>query len=450
MIAVAHIGLIVFIIFTEFVRKKEQAFDFFTIFNVFFCLLYPISVLMLMINGESSKLEVLYGSPSYIVNIQTTLAIFLGYFCVALGFNSKSAKLFGENITIKSRSNTHVIIYAVLLLLFSCIAIYIYGAQYGGILEALSKTILIRSNAVESGSLVFFKHFIRGSFLASYLLASLVLYFKHKPLKFILYPVFIFSVTVSFLAAMLSSGRGFLINYFLAFYLVYLLKTKKVLSWSFIPIVVLAGVFLINGKTFFLSLTALPDGLDAFWKTFNNFLYEEEASESGFSEFMNNFSYTIPSLDHAFEREYQMRLFIDWFYGFIYLIPERIFNITKPESISFYNTFYITGANDYEVPTGLLAFGVYSMWWPGLILVSFIFGWIGRYLQAICNKQFQKIHWAEFIYVFFVQIWIDIFMFGDPKVFVSAHFVSFLSIFLLLALTCKISWIKKNHKTYTI
>ncbi|ARV62584.1 hypothetical protein BZZ01_31660 [Nostocales cyanobacterium HT-58-2] len=448
MLSLAYLGLMVFIAFLEITRHKAKKIDFLTLFNITYCLMYPLPAFFLDAAWGNSS-EIWFNDTFYISNLQTALAIFAGYFLVIIGFSSKSAEKLGKNIVIKNRSKKTVIIYAIFLLLFACLSIYLYSLQYGGFLVALSKTNLIRAGAEEhTGGLLFFKRFLYCSFFASYLLGSYVIFNKIKKRRSFLITIFLISLIVSLIAFLLSGARAPLINFILVFYLGYVLKTEK-FSWVFVILVICVSAgFVFYGKIIFFSLTALPDGLSAvvnkFVETKNN-----QPDSGGFSFYglIKNFVYPVYSLDTAFTQVYQPRFFWDWFYGFASLIPEKLTGIQIPETISYDNTYYIVKTNEYSIQPGFLAFGVYCMSWPGLIVTCITFGWIGRYLQSILTNHLNKIFYIPFLYIFTAQMWLDFQILGSPQDFFQANFWAFLSIKFLLFFVDKISIMSYlNHK----
>ncbi|PPS39828.1 O-antigen polymerase [Chroococcidiopsis sp. TS-821] len=435
----AYLVLLALIVFIEIFREKSSKFDFLTLFNIYFALMYPLPAFLLAFDFANAASSLGAGISLYTNKLQTVLAIFVGYFLVVIGFYSKSAIAWGQKMSLKTRHNNSVLIYAVALLLFSSISIYVYGLQYGSFINALSQASLIRARAVEGGALVFFKHFTLFAMPASYLLASVVFFQKDKkinPLLILL--IFIFSVIVAVIAITLTGGRGYLINYFLCFYLVYILKNRKV-SWTFnIVFGIFAVFFLFYGKVFFFSLTALPQGFDAVVNTFVKTIESDSGSDFNFYQFMYNFQFPVHSLEVALHRDYELRWFVDILYAFASLIPQRLLGVVPPETIMYYNTQYIIGNNDFSIPTGFLAFGVYSLWWPGLFIVTFTYGWIGRYLQTMLIKYINQIFWMPFIYTTIAQIWMD-FLSSDPETFIQGYFAFLTGIGLLFILYSKIS-----------
>lgn len=452
MLAFTYLGLIIFILFIEVIRKKETSFDFLSLFSLVFTLCYPLPAFLLSVGLGTSELMI--AGKVYNGDLPTTVAIFLGYLVVVIGFSSSSAIALGKNIHIQPRTEQVLILLAIVLLLVGCGSIQIYSQQYGGLSVALSKTILIRSSAAsvgESGNLLFFKHLMFFTYFSSYLLGGFV--FNKKILRgnlliyFLLFNTFIASVVISFIASILGSSRASLIYYLVGFYLVYILKSKKIFSVATIPILIGIALFLVYGKTFFFSLTALPDGLDAVVARFVKSINSPASSSSegfNFYQFLANFSFPLYSLETSLNTNYQPRLFIDLINGFLSLIPERVFNIDKAPNISYYNTLYLAQTDAYEIPAGFLAFGIYSMSWLGLVIVCFIYGWVGRYLQTIFNSYMYSINWMPFLYVLTAQVWIDFQPSGDPQIFIQSYFWYLISIILLLLLGIKVSFISSS------
>lgn len=448
MLASAYLGLIFFIAFLEFTRKKENKFDFLTLFNVIFTLLYPLPAFILDADF-AARAELNFNSNLYISNSQTALAIFLGYFFVIIGFYSIDAQKYGKCVFIKSRSDNFVMGYAVLLLLFSCVSIQLYSSQYGNFLYAISNAGLIRAGAAEEegGALGFFKHLMLFSILSSYLLASFVISKRFWRWRLVLYTTFLISVVIAVITCLMEGSRIILITYFLVFYLVWVIKTGKLSLGFTIPFISVTFLFLLYGKSIAFSLTALPDGFVAVWERFQEYLSSQPDSGLNFYKFIANFVYPIHSLDAALNTHYEVRLFLDWLYAFATILPERLLNMEVPDTITVYNTEYIIGPAEYSIPPGFLAFGIYSMSWAGLMIVCWIYGWVGRYLQTILKNNIHTVPWIVFIYVLTAKLWIDFQTAGDPRVFIMFNLWCFLSIVPFFFISTKISIIKdKNQK----
>lgn len=448
MLAPAYLGLIVFIIFFEIYRKKSTVVDFLSLFNLGFLFTYPLSAFLLESNFGESRSKLMFNSELYKTSIEAAIAIFAGYFLVVLGFYSTSSQKLAKKITIKACTDKTLIIYAIFLLLFSCVSIQIYSSQYGGIDEALSNTMLIRSNALESGNLVFFKHFVLFCNFSSYLLAALL--FKSTSIKsrIFLWIILVVSVIISMLTFTLTAGRSNIIKYVVTFLLAYIIQHQKITFKTFnkiIPLLFVFIFFIIYGRTFFAVTGKITQGFDAVVDSFNYSVYEE-SDRFDFYEFMANFIYPFHSLNVALTKEYQWRLFSDFLYGIIAFLPEKLLNLTNlPKSISYDNTEYIVGTVDYGIPPGLLAFGIYSMSWFGLIILCLIYGWIARYVQTILINHLQKISWMGFIYAITIQVWVDFTFAGDFEVLLIGNLWFLLASIPLIFMFCKVYIYPQNR-----
>jgi hypothetical protein len=440
MAALSYLGLLCFMVCLELIRPKKGKWDFLTLGHLMFSLAYGIPGFLLEADFNNGSLEMNMGRPyTHTTNPQTIWAVWVGYLLMLLGFYSKSARLLGKQVFIKAKKKKYVFEYGVGLLLFASVAIFVYGAQYGGVLNAIANITLIRSNAgVDSGPLVFVKHFMYCSLFASYLVAAFAFSpTTNKLLKFVFIVVFIFSVIVAFLASTLSGGRAILIYYFFGFYLVYVLSGNRILTWSTLPMFAFGALFLLYGKEFFWSLSAVPNGFDAVVDRFIEAKNSKPSDGGGSNiyQLMSNFAFPVESLDTAFNEYYNFRLFVDWIYGVLSFIPEKVFSIKKENSISFFNTQYRLGeiGSSFEIPTGFLAFGVYSMSWTGLAIVTYVYGWIGRFVQTVVSRHINDNYWTKYLYVLTAQVWVDYQQSGDPRVFLVANFwyLTSLSIFLL-------------------
>lgn len=154
MIESIYLVLLFFIAWFEIARNKSLKIDFLTLFHIYYALLYPLPGLVLAIDYQNAVSPLGLRVASYSNNLQTSIAVFIGYFVILFGFYSKSATNFGKNIFITARKNDSIFIRYVMFLLFiGSLSIYIYGLQYGGVLIAIAQNSMIRARAVEGSTL---------------------------------------------------------------------------------------------------------------------------------------------------------------------------------------------------------------------------------------------------------------------------------------------------------
>lgn len=445
MLALAYLGLTLFILLVEIYRKKKLIFDFWSFFNLIFCLMYTLPAFIMSADLGIDEVEYSGRIKFNINDAQVLLAIFLGYFTILIGFHSASAKNIARQINISWHSDSKILKVAIFLLFFSCISVQIYASQFGGVMNAISQATLIRTSVAEGGIFVFFKHFMFLSLCASYLLAALIFYQKPKKHKLFLYTAFVISALCTVIGVTITGGRAHLIIYFFTFYLVKVITNRKIPWLLTISLLAPSILFILYGKAFFFSLSGIQDGFDAVQELFVAGMESQSEQSEGSSDLIGNFSYQLYSLKAALSVDYPQRLFIDWYYGIASFLPERLLNIEVPATISTLNTAYIVGTNEFTIPTGMFAFGIYSFSWSGLIFVCFVYGWTGNFLETIFYNHLNQSAWMPFLYVMVAQIWIDYFTSGDPGIFLFADFGYLLAIFILFVVGSKISIGKNNN-----
>jgi len=438
MLALAYLGFLFMMIFIEIIRPKKNAIDFLTLFNISFVLWYALPGFLVAFDPEHAISGEWLDLLTEKGKIETTLAIFIGYFLVLIGFYSSSAEKLAQGVAIESRNNSIIFIYAIGLLLFAWVSIYIYSAQFGGVSNAITQGLAVRGGLVETNEVAFFIRFVSAAGFSSYLLAAFAFTKKLKKGKLFTILLFIISVILSWISFMLKAGRYNVIYYLLGFYQIYVIKKKK-FPWFFTCIFIgFAAVFLVYGKNLFSSLSAIQDGSDAVVEQFNTSVGGNEQQTVSLYSFMDNFNYTFFSLAVSLSRDYDMRFFVDLIYGLVSIIPKRLTGIEVPETILYYNSVYMTGGFDVAIPTGFLAFGIYSMSWTGLILVCLTYGWSGGYLQAVLEKYNHQIFWMPYFYALMAQTWAGI-QGSDPETFFLAYFTFLMSTFFLFWLGTKLT-----------
>jgi hypothetical protein len=209
MLASAYLGLIIFIFFVEFNRRKILKPDFLTLFHIIYILLYPLPGFFLEADIGNSRYELSISDKIYISNVKTLVAVYIGYFFVLFGFFSGSAERLAKKVIIKSKGDKPIII--------SVLSIQIYGMQFGGVINALTNATLIRSSLLDSGPLLFFKHFMNYCFMSSYLFSYPLFFNKNYKDKLKNIWGLCLSFLSAFIATSITAGRAQFIYYLLVF-----------------------------------------------------------------------------------------------------------------------------------------------------------------------------------------------------------------------------------------
>ncbi|ABW29805.1 hypothetical protein [Acaryochloris marina] len=435
MILLAYLGLVIFIVIFELIRDKQTLIDFLSFFNVLFCLAFPLPGIFLLLSEHSNlNTSILKGTTINLNSFQVPLLIFLTYFFVAIGFHLDSATNSANRIYIKEKNSGHfVFTYALILLLISFSSIVVYSVQNGGLINAISNASLLRSTVIETPQFSLVKRFFLLSFMGSFLISSILFNDKSKGRSIQLLIIFIFSISISLLSFFLIATRANVLRYLLTFYLVYSIRKGKHSLGVVIFFITLLAIISSYGKEIFGSLIYLSDGIDAVTDNFQNSVDANIQSESDPSNVLDEFSAPFFSIFAATNSTYELRLLSDWFYGLASFLPDRIYE--APPTVSYYNTNFLVNTDKYEIPSGFISSCLYSMSWPGLIIFSLSYGWIGRFIQQVTYNHSLEIHWMQYIYVYSALVWSDYTIYADPKILLQTHFWFFISCFFLIVLS---------------
>ena len=448
MLSVAYLGLIIFIVSFELARKKDTKFDFLSLFHLFFILLYPLPgffITSLAGNYEIFDPNVIRLSVYDIqYSIQVPLAIFTTYFLVIFVYYSPSALKYGSIVNITPRSNTIFWIITVGILFLGLFAVAIYTAQYGGLVQAIADANFIRSGSVKRQALGFFIRLVYFNFFAAYLIASWLFIKQNQRKNLVLWLLFTLVMISSLISAFLVSARATMILALSNFYLAYILYRRKVALPVLIPVLIAIALFIVYGKILFYSLSGFSKGgYIEFVSRFQQASGQSNEEGSFITSLVKVFSYGFTSLYAASKEYYPLRLLGDWLYGIGSFLPDKLMRVDVPDTVSTNNTIYLAGNTDYEIPAGFIASCIYSWSWVGVVIFSFAYGWIGRYLQTILYRHLYKIFWVPFLYAAIAQAWCDFLASGDPRIFLQANFCLLVSLIFLLMFGVKIS-VNKN------
>ncbi|HEY9812348.1 MAG TPA: hypothetical protein V6D31_02235, partial [Candidatus Sericytochromatia bacterium] len=87
--------------------------------------------------------------------------------------------------------------------------------------------------------------------------------------------------------------------------------------------------------------------------------------------------------------------------------------------------------------------------WPGVLIVCYCYGWIGRYLQTILTRNMPDSPWIIYVYALTMQVWVDYQQSGDPRVFLVANFWYIMStLFLWLLVNQELLTPKNKSNVY--
>lgn len=223
--------------------------------------------------------------------------------------------------------------------------------------------------------------------------------------------------------------------YLLAFMLMYFLISKNAINLKklgvYSAITFLSVFFIQFGKQLFLSFSNILEGE----KISSVVAVNQKSFIDAFLGYFAHRTYSIETALIYIRDTNNLYWFKDNFNSLFFLIPERLTGISKPDSISFLNTQLIMGEYDSTVPPGILAYGVYSMWIPGMFMVAMFYGMVFAYLDKIYlrNKQNTLI---LIVVLPSIMVWTMYGSVGDVRIFINGciYILFFVMIMMILRL----------------
>lgn len=456
MIALFYFVLFIFIIIFELLRKKQRQFDYLTFFNIYFIGYYIYPAFMM----NANFLDYTSRYYRYLGNTQGTFKacalILLSYIIIVLSYlftrtknnknidfyandNKKEYSYLKQNLLIKKIN--------IFLVVIGIISFVIYGSMFGGVKQLLLYAGNIRGGLISAGgdgSLEFIRRFTVALMYPSYFLFNKYLVTKKDKTKLMI------SFVLAGVWLVSNAGRGAVLQYILILYLTYLLaKNKKINLRKFILLFAVIFIGINYLRPIFMSLMYLQDGFNVFWDEFLKISSTGRYVVGGMKDVLYNLAYylehkytsleiSIMAVDSGW---HNMNFFYEIIIAIVSIIPSKFIFFSKPDSIIFYNTLYITGNYESLIPPGYIALGYYSFSLVGVIIFSWLFGVIGKKL----NDYFSgiKFYSADILYVSVMFIWLDIFVAGELRQTLQRFFVL---IIVLIYFTFKYNGFMKKFK----
>src|SRR5699024_1341055 len=149
------------------------------------------------------------------------------------------------------------------------------------------------------------------------------------------------------------------------------------------------------------------------------------------NEFAHPYTSLISSL-YYLKETFDVRGVIDFYYGLISILPERLLGIESGESISYLNTFLIFHVQEGFYPPGLIGYFYYSLGVTGVILGSYYYTFLSNYFIIICRKHEQVHPIFNGLYIFFVISFCQYIMSGDPRVYIKSYFLFYMAFLIII------------------
>ncbi|WP_350016676.1 hypothetical protein ABNK63_03235 [Rhodanobacter sp. IGA1.0] len=325
-----------------------------------------------------------------------------------------------------------MLIFVWLCLILSTICIVVYSSQYGGLLAALKDAAMIRAGGGDDllqtdGNFLFLKYLIPVSAFSLLGLVALKVEYGYSNAVLV-----IICTIVVILGFLMMAGRNRFLGLGLALFILYFATLGPRAKFTPKRMLIIIGAIcvgyfvLLYGKQFFASMSA-----DSVSQAF-----EQRVANVGDGDnfkILQNFEHHYASIGAADAYVYDlsgMRYFIDVVNAPLSILPTRLVGMEKPVPISVYNTYMITGVYDSRIPPGLVAFGVYSLGYLGVLLVMAVYG----YLLALLDRALLQPGFRRIIVPWIIVTLVVSGGSGDPRVLMYALLPAFFASALVLPL----------------
>lgn len=357
-----------------------------------------------------SRYELFYG-----INIEPT---FLGFLCVLIFyfFFKFSNMIKVDNGIVQKfipNEKNKILRLSIYITLFSIVMFILYAILFGGISEVFKNISDIRSGfiATKTGQFDFLNKLYRCAPFALYITVSYI-YSKNSR------KILLFNFIVVILLAISTGGRGLMLQIFIILVMGQILSRNKSIKFRYL-------VLLASGLVFFVVLYRpiiissqfiSTNGIAYAWENFviqitESAKYNITSIWKIVGSLLDSFEHYQVSLETALrvvnDGVHNSNYFSEILYSIISVIPSKLLGISKPPTITYYNSMYISGVqNLIQVPSGIIAAAYYS---GGIIWVAFygiIFGVIGKkidrfYLGIKKHTTFANTYYVAILFFYF-------------------------------------------------
>ncbi|MCU9816213.1 O-antigen polymerase [Paraclostridium sp. AKS73] len=360
--------------------------------------------------------------------LSTLLLCALGYICIVAGFYYKNLVYFmlnKKNIKIDSEKyysidEKVVAISAIITFIISTASLCIYTIKLGGISNTLESAELYRMYGADQ---------ISGSFIKVFfplIIASCNLYYILKidnKSKNSYKIMFIITAIISLYYLLINAGRMPVFLFLATFIVFKILKDNK--SRYIVPILIIGiiGVKYLDVLFGYLAYGSSFTGIK---------IVENKTLIDSVKDFAIEFSFPYINVFNVVKfAEGSFRFFIDYIMSVIQFLPDLIFfklGFGSPVMLHEINT-----ANhqvNAGIPVDVISYGYYQIGIIGLIIHTFLFGVISRFLNNLSTRK------GNYIYIFLraklLILWGFNVMYSDIDTFIRGKLDLIIFIFIVL------------------
>ncbi|WP_281885450.1 O-antigen polymerase [Paenibacillus sp. YYML68] len=343
-----------------------------TFINLFFLvsyIIYPVSLWFY----EGRVIPWKYTSKDEISFTSNFFLIFIFYVFLILGFYVRFSK-YNTRLYLKIKQKIDPIKVAVILLILGILAFILFVISYGGLSYVIQNAGAIRGGYVERsnfGAIV--NLFTKNIYLSFWILLTIFITSNKNKLVLIL---LILSLSSSIAVGIIGAGRlDFLMIFIIAYFIIVSIKHKFYFRYL-ILILPLSLYTILFGKEIFGSIQYGYSGV------LNAIEYKREVVGGDlFSGIIQYFAHPFISIQASLDSTESYRFFSDFPYSFLFFL--KIFNLQVPETIVYYNTEFLSGIFESDIPAGVVAFSYYNLGILGIIIFGFVFGVVSKVIEDL-------------------------------------------------------------------
>ena len=468
--------LVVTIYIIQLKRYRFVSWDALDIMTLVFVMYYVFPILLIDLPGGIIERVKMQGGkvPNSYWHVPIIIGIF--YFSIWIGFNffekinERKLRLIPKKIGYKNNifnkykivilTSGHQlfirlsILIPTILTFVGLFAFFIRANDYGGVKKFFVYRNLIRLKLYDvakgMSSIEYLFPCVTISFLfffARFLYSKPTIRWRNKTFLPLL-----FSTSISLIIAFSSGSRGELLFLIVFFPLIMVTIYNESLPYRRIFALSPLFIFILHfGKDIFAHIS----GISTYNSLYSLIIHKNSIFTSlNYFDFIQDFSinfqhwiFSIPIALQYTQNFSQFGWFNEIITGFLTFLPKSWDLFPGLMNIQKFNTLLVYGNSIVErssLPPGGIAYAIYSLQIPGVIIYGIFGGAIGKLVENNL-RPIVKFHWSFLaVYVVFIQVWVFGFLGGD---WLSFYRIFIVNIFVLL-LPYLLNIIKFNPKYY--
>lgn len=429
------------IILIELFRKKNKKVDLLTAVNIGYIGIFVI-IPLFVINMDIKLRNV--NIHDYEKLFIALLLSILGYLGIVSGFYFKNLAsiIINKRSLVKTEksysiSESNISKIAVCTFIIACLSLLIYTIKLGGITNTLQSAEKYRMYGAEQISGSFIKVFFPLIVASCNLYYVLKIEYKSK-LKYKL--MFYISLILSIYYLLLNAGRMPLFIFIATFIIFKILKNGKI---KYLIPTIIIGIIGVQYLDVLFGYLAYGSNFSAL-----NTLNENKELSVYIEDFVNEFSFPYANIVNVAEfADNRFRLLWDYIISIVQFLPDSIFfsiGLDSPQMLHEFNT--LNHGATAGIPVDIITYGYYQIGIIGVIVHTFIFGIVTRYLNCIAERKGDNIY--IFLRAKLIILWGFNVMYSDIDTFIRGKLDLIIMILFIVILSKENKFSMSNKESY--